>query len=68
MKSILVFVGLMILLVLLFGKDLGDAIWSAILVVVGIIGFIVLGTIFATGFSNFADWLCDDKKRTGHKD
>lgn len=67
MKSVLVFIGLIALLILLFGKSLGDTIWSAILVVVGIIGFIVLGIIFATGFSSFADWLCDDKKRTGKK-
>ena len=67
MRSVLVFIGLIALLILLFGKNLGDSIWSAILVVVGITGFIVLGVIFATGFSSFADWLCDDKKRTGKK-
>ena len=67
MRSSIVFICLIALLILLFGKNLGDAIWSVILVVVGIIGFIVLGVIFANGFSSFADWLCDDKKRTGKK-
>ena len=67
MKSTLTFIGLLAILILVFGKGLGDAIWSAIIAILGIIGFIVLGCIFAAGFSSFTDWLGDDKKHTGKK-
>ena len=68
MKSILPFIILIILLLLVFGNGLFEAIGGAATFILGVVGFIVIAILFCTAFSSFADWVCKDdtKKHTNH--
>ena len=68
MKSLLPFIILIVILVLVFGNGLLEAIGGFATFVIGAVGFIVIAILLSTAFSSFADWACkeDDKKHTGH--